>query len=160
MAMYEWMRDSLLTNADGTSESKDSFPLYLKAVCGMTSGAVSQFIASPMDLIKVQLQIEGRRVLQGLPRRHKGTWDALCSIVSTGGIRALWRGWVPNVQRAALVNLGELATYDTAKRSIILNVGLQDGPIVHALSSGCAGTPSPPPAHTEFSRLSSLLSFI
>jgi len=29
-------------------------------------------------------------------------------IVRDGGIRAMWKGWVPNVQRAALVNLGGL----------------------------------------------------
>lgn len=27
-------------------------------------------------------------------------------ILSEGGIRGLWAGWVPNVQRAALVNMG------------------------------------------------------
>jgi len=29
-------------------------------------------------------------------------------IVHEGGVRGLWKGWVPNVQRAALVNLGGL----------------------------------------------------
>lgn len=27
-------------------------------------------------------------------------------IVAEGGVRGLWKGWAPNVQRAALVNLG------------------------------------------------------
>lgn len=27
-------------------------------------------------------------------------------IVKESGMRGLWRGWLPNVQRAALVNLG------------------------------------------------------
>ena len=31
---------------------------------------------------------------------------AFTKIVKEGGIRGLWKGWVPNVQRAALVNLG------------------------------------------------------
>ena len=34
------------------------------------------------------------------------------TIISNEGIRGLWRGTMPAVQRAALVNLGELATYD------------------------------------------------
>ncbi|VDQ16114.1 unnamed protein product [Trichobilharzia regenti] len=37
-------------------------------------------------------------------------------LISEGGILGLWRGGLPNVQRAALVNMGELTTYDTAKR--------------------------------------------
>lgn len=32
-----------------------------------------------------------------------------------GGVAGLWRGAVPAVQRAALVNLGELATYDQVR---------------------------------------------
>ncbi len=27
-------------------------------------------------------------------------------ILRTGGVAGLWKGWVPNVQRAALVNMG------------------------------------------------------
>lgn len=33
-------------------------------------------------------------------------------IVREGGFRGMWKGWVPNVQRAALVNLGGLCTDD------------------------------------------------
>lgn len=35
---------------------------------------------------------------------------------SEEGLRGLWQGTLPAVQRAALVNLGELAAYDTAKQ--------------------------------------------
>lgn len=39
--------------------------------------------------------------------------DALSKIVAQDGVDGLWRGGGPAVQRAALVNLGELATYDS-----------------------------------------------
>lgn len=32
-------------------------------IAGMTAGAFGQFIASPTDLVKVQMQMEGKRVL-------------------------------------------------------------------------------------------------
>ncbi len=32
---------------------------------GMIAGAAAQFLASPTDLIKVRLQMEGKRVLEG-----------------------------------------------------------------------------------------------
>ena len=35
-----------------------------RAVMGMVSGGVGQFVASPADLIKVRMQMEGRRRLQ------------------------------------------------------------------------------------------------
>lgn len=38
--------------------------------------------------------------------RVHGVINAFAKIMKEGGIRGLWAGWVPNVQRAALVNLG------------------------------------------------------
>ena len=38
--------------------------------------------------------------------RYKGTWDAFHSIVKSEGVLGLWKGWVPNCQRAAIVCLG------------------------------------------------------
>ena len=51
----------------------------------------------------------------------------------------LWRGCWPNVQRAALVNLGDLSTYDSVKRSILTNTTLEDNYLTHCMASGCAG---------------------
>jgi len=45
--------------------------LVRKAVLsGLSAGAMAQFIASPTDLIKVQMQMEGRRRLDGKPPRY------------------------------------------------------------------------------------------
>lgn len=41
-----------------------------------------------------------------LTDRVHGVYHAFTKIIAEGGIRGLWAGWVPNVQRAALVNLG------------------------------------------------------
>lgn len=38
--------------------------------------------------------------------RYKGTWDAFNSILKSEGITGLWKGWIPNCQRAAIVCLG------------------------------------------------------
>ncbi len=35
----------------------------------MIAGAGGQFLASPTDLVKVRLQVEGKRVLEGHPPR-------------------------------------------------------------------------------------------
>ncbi|CAE8675948.1 unnamed protein product [Polarella glacialis] len=60
-------------------------------------------------------------------------------ILREEGPRGFYRGLVPNVQRAALVNLGELATYDQAKGMILESSSLQDGVAVHTLSALCSG---------------------
>ena len=42
----------------------------------MTAGGMGQFVASPTDLIKTQIQMEGKRRLQGKSPRVHGMYDA------------------------------------------------------------------------------------
>ena len=63
----------------------------------------------------------------------------LRKILAQGGVLGLWRGCWPNVQRAALVNLGDLSTYDSMKSAILDNTTLEDNYITHCMASGCAG---------------------
>ena len=44
-------------------------------------------------------------LIQYLPRVHN-TKHAFLNIINKHGVRGLWKGWAPNVQRAALVNMG------------------------------------------------------
>lgn len=96
-------------------------------------------MASPADLVKVHVQMEGKRRLMGLKPRVHGTVDALKQIVKRGGVKGLWKGSIPNVYRAALVNLGDLTTYDFAKRTIMQKTKLPDCHTVHIMASICAG---------------------
>jgi hypothetical protein len=72
--------------------------------------------------------------------RYRGVLHAFSSIAAQQGLAGLWRGSLPAVQRAALVNLGELTTYDAAKRAV-LSSGLTGGDNLwaHALSSVASG---------------------
>ncbi|KAF4526280.1 hypothetical protein B566_EDAN010990 [Ephemera danica] len=59
---YETLRDDVLgREADG------SFPVWKSAVAGVTSGAIAQYLASPADLVKVHIQMEGKLRLMGKP---------------------------------------------------------------------------------------------
>ncbi|MCJ8735160.1 hypothetical protein PDJAM_G00243700 [Pangasius djambal] len=134
MLAYEQLRDFVL----GKSED-GSFPLWKAAFGGMVSGALGQFLASPTDLVKVQMQMEGKRRLEGKPPRVHGVIHAFVKIAKEGGIRGLWAGWVPNVQRAALVNLGDLTTYDSVKHFLLRNTSIGDNCLCHGLASTCSG---------------------
>lgn len=134
MNIYEVLRDKVFKkNPDGT------FSLWKGVIVGSTAGALGQLIASPTDLIKVNMQMEGRRRLEGHPPRVHNVAHAFRTIVTESGVRGLWRGWVPNVQRAALVNMGDLVTYDTVKHYLLNKTTLPDNWVVHGLSSACAG---------------------
>lgn len=96
-------------------------------------------IASPADLIKVRMQADGHMMSQGFQPRYSGLFDAFNKIIRTEGLLGLWRGVLPNVQRAFLVNMGELACYDHAKRFIIHNQVCNDNIFAHTLSSIMSG---------------------
>ena len=121
-----------------TSVNRD-LVLLDRAVLGMVAGGVGQWVASPADLVKVRMQMEGRRRLQGLPGRVQSLREALTSAIREGGVRSLWKGAVPNVQRAALVNIGDLTTYDQTKTSLVSTGWSRDSVITHGCSSVAAG---------------------
>ncbi|KAI6177252.1 Cht-1 [Aphelenchoides bicaudatus] len=132
IGLYELIRDNWL----GTN--RDKTVLWKQLVAGLASGCVGQFVSNPADLIKVQMQIEGLRARKGLPPRFTSTWHALVSLYRANGIKGLWLGWVPNCQRAALLNMADLATYDRTKHWILDNTGMKDNWSTHVCASSCS----------------------
>ncbi|KAM4110224.1 hypothetical protein ACB094_03G178500 [Castanea mollissima] len=132
---YENLRNAVVSsNGDGGSLS-----LSAKALAGGFSGVIAQVVASPADLVKVRMQADGCLVSQGLQPRYSGPLDALNKIVRTEGFGGFWKGVFPNVQRAFLVNMGELACYDDAKRFVIQNQITNDNIYAHTLASIMSG---------------------
>lgn len=127
---YEQLRN---TAASGNKEKP--LPLHSKALIGGLSGIIGQVVASPADLIKVRMQADGRLVNP----RYDGLADAFAKIVRAEGVAGLWRGVLPNVQRAFLVNMGELACYDQAKRAIVGRGICGDNVVAHTLASMMSG---------------------
>ncbi|XP_034119104.1 mitochondrial uncoupling protein 4 isoform X1 [Drosophila nasuta] len=128
-----------LMRKEFTQNGTQALPVWKSALCGVTAGAVAQWLASPADLVKVQIQMEGRRRLMGDAPRVHGAAHAFRQIIQRGGVKGLWKGSIPNVQRAALVNLGDLTTYDTIKHLIMHRLQMPDCHTVHVLASICAG---------------------
>ena len=129
--IYENFRDCLKKN--------ESFPIWQTILVGVSSGALAQFLASPTDLVKSIMQAEGKRKLEGHAPRIKSVNQAFVEIYKQGGLKGLWRGCFVNVQRAALVNLGDLATYDFVKHYFMRHFGLKDDYKVHIIASVFSG---------------------
>eukprot|EP00927_Polykrikos_kofoidii_P049347 TRINITY_DN43416_c0_g1_i1.p1 TRINITY_DN43416_c0_g1~~TRINITY_DN43416_c0_g1_i1.p1 ORF type:complete len:315 (+),score=28.84 TRINITY_DN43416_c0_g1_i1:132-1076(+) len=121
----------------GEDPSKASF--FAKAACGMSAGALAQSIAVPCDLVKVRMMGDARLVAAGQMERprYTGLLDAFRHIYKAEGFRGMYTGCSPAIQRAALVNLGELTTYDTAKSHLVGILG--DGLCCHVCSAVCSG---------------------
>ncbi|XP_043203729.1 mitochondrial uncoupling protein 4-like [Amphibalanus amphitrite] len=129
---YEWLRDRI-------APPGRPLPVWQAAGAGLLAGGLGQLLASPADLVKVQMQMEGRRRLQGHKPRVKNAAHAFRKILREGGARGLWKGCVPNVQRSALVNLGDLTTYDSVKARLVRGTNLGDTPVTHFLASVASG---------------------
>mmetsp|Transcript_33425 Transcript_33425/g.105320 ORF Transcript_33425/g.105320 Transcript_33425/m.105320 type:complete len:179 (-) Transcript_33425:1397-1933(-) len=70
--------------------------------------------------------------------RYSGIADAFTKIVRSDGFLGLYAGLGPNLTRAALVNIGELTAYDSAKH-FLLGKGYPDNVGVHAGSAFISG---------------------
>jgi hypothetical protein len=83
--------------------------------CTRTACALLCLCCAPnCSLLQVQMQGDVRAVVSGRQqqRRFSSISSVAAALVQQLGWRGLWQGGLPAVQRAALVNLGEL-TYDS-----------------------------------------------
>jgi hypothetical protein len=86
-------------------------PLYQKALCGLTAGAIGASVGNPADLALIRMQADA--TLPEAHRRHyKNAFHALTRIIKDEGVLALWKGAGPTVVRAMALNMGMLASYD------------------------------------------------
>lgn len=100
-----------MTNKAIEANDGKPLPLYQKALCGLTAGAIGASVGSPADLALIRMQADA--TLPAAQRRHyKNAFHALYRIVGDEGVLALWKGAGPTVVRAMALNMGMLASYD------------------------------------------------
>ncbi|KAF8540920.1 mitochondrial thiamine pyrophosphate carrier 1 [Trichophaea hybrida] len=70
-------------------------------VSGAIAGLFSRFVISPLDVIKIRLQLQAhgtgslkRLVIVDGPT-YRGIWNTMCQIIQQEGIRGLWKGNIP-----------------------------------------------------------------
>ncbi|EYU39263.1 hypothetical protein MIMGU_mgv1a010902mg [Erythranthe guttata] len=101
----------ILTNKAIEANDGKPLPLYQKALCGLTAGAIGASVGSPADLALIRMQADATLPLA--QRRHyTNAFHALSRIVVDEGVLSLWKGAGPTVVRAMALNMGMLASYD------------------------------------------------
>ncbi|NXB73349.1 UCP3 protein, partial [Donacobius atricapilla] len=100
-----------------TPKGADNTGMATRLLAGCTTGAVAVACAQPTDVVKVRFQASG--ALPDSARRYSGTVDAYRTIAREEGVRGLWRGTLPNIARNAIINCGELVTYDLLKDALL-----------------------------------------
>ena len=66
--------------------------------------------------------------------------QAFKAIGELEGIRGLWKGTVPNMQRAAILTASQLSSYDAFKHAVLDRGWMSEGLPLHSISSIFAGT--------------------
>lgn len=122
-----------LTPSDGSP-----LPFAKKAAAGMIAGACGAVVGTPAEVALVRMTADGRLPLAER-RGYSSVFDALGRVVREEGVMTLWRGTLPTVGRAAVLNVAQLSTYSQAKEAI-LGTGLVGDHIgAHTLASGVSG---------------------
>jgi len=110
-------------------------PLWKKIVAGATSGTIGSAIATPTDLVKVRFQAVG----PGHKSEYRHTFHAFWTIGRKEGVRGLWTGVGPTVQRAAILTAAQIPSYDHTKHTLLNAQLMDEGPALHGVSSVIAG---------------------
>eukprot|EP00249_Psilotum_nudum_P005512 c18952_g1_i1 orf=502-1398(+) len=123
----------LTTKATQANDGKP-LPLYQKALCGLTAGAIGACFGNPADLALIRMQADN--TLPAAQRRnYRNAFHALYRIVGDEGVLSLWKGAGPTVVRAMALNMGMLASYDQSVEFFRDTLNLSEAPIVIGASA-------------------------
>lgn len=123
---------------DALSKDGEPLPFTHKAFAGMVAGATGAVVGTPAEVALVRMTADGR--LPAAARRgYSSVFNALGRVVREEGVATLWRGTLPTVGRAMVLNIAQLATYDQAKEAILATGRVGDNIGAHALASTFSG---------------------
>ncbi|XP_076358006.1 mitochondrial 2-oxoglutarate/malate carrier protein-like isoform X1 [Tachypleus tridentatus] len=120
--------------------SKDGKPpnFFMKAGIGMTAGAVGAFFGTPAEISLIRMTADGRLPIAER-RGYMNVFDALIRITREEGVLTLWRGCIPTIGRAMVVNAAQLASYSQAKQFILSTSYFVDNILCHFVASMISG---------------------
>ncbi|KAF4799769.1 Mitochondrial 2-oxoglutarate/malate carrier protein [Turdus rufiventris] len=119
--------------ADGTPP-----PFVAKAAMGMTAGAAGAFVGTPAEVALIRMTADGR-LPPGERRGYRNVFDALVRMAREEGVLTLWRGCIPTMARAVVVNAAQLASYSQSKQFLLDSGHFRDDILCHFCASMISG---------------------
>lgn len=120
-----------------TAAGEDTHPLGMltKVACAAAAGGIGAFVGNPGDVAMVRLMADGKLPVEQR-RGYKNFVDACSKIARSEGLLSMWRtGVVPNMNRATIITVGQLAAYDQCKELLVSNFGMKEGIPMHFAAS-------------------------
>ena len=117
--LFEVFRDKLhdLRGSTGPAE---------RVAAGLASGACAAVISCPAEVSLVRMSNDAT-VAPDQRRNYKGVVDAFSRIAKEEGVATFWRGCSPFVQRAMLVGIVQVGTFDQNKVLFEQYAGMKRG---------------------------------
>lgn len=129
LGSFRWLSAKAIESNDGKP-----LPLYQKALCGLTAGAIGATVGSPADLALIRIQADSMLPM-AQRRNYSNAFQALYRISADEGVLALWKGAGPTVVRAMALNMGMLASYDQSVEFFKDSMGFTEIPTVIGASA-------------------------
>nr|CAL25806.1 CG18418 [Drosophila melanogaster]CAL25808.1 CG18418 [Drosophila melanogaster]CAL25811.1 CG18418 [Drosophila melanogaster]CAL25815.1 CG18418 [Drosophila melanogaster] len=132
LSLYNGLSAGLLRQATYTSAKmgvyqmeldwyRKNFGNYPSMVASMTmgivAGAFGAMCGNPAEVALIRMMSDNRLMPEDR-RNYKNVGDAFVRIVKDEGVVALWRGCLPTVGRAMVVNMVQLASYSLMKNQL------------------------------------------
>lgn len=95
-------------------------------------------MGTPAEISLIRMTADGRLPLNER-RNYTGVFNALTRIAREEGILTLWRGCIPTMGRAMVVNAAQLASYSQAKQYLIKTEVFEEGIQLHFVASMMSG---------------------
>ncbi|KAJ1971640.1 hypothetical protein H4R35_005144 [Dimargaris xerosporica] len=129
---YDYLKHRMTGGMD------EKLPFYKMIIAATVAGLVGGGFGNPADIINVRMQNDGQ-LPASQRRNYKHAIDGLVRISREEGVATLFRGIVPNMNRAVLMTCSQLTSYDTFKHMLLATPYFGESIYTHFTASLMAG---------------------
>ena len=138
-ATYTTTRLGVYQCLDKIFSSPENPPTFLQKVgIGIAAGACGAFVGTPADVALIRMTADGQKPPEE-KRNYKNVFDALFRIFREEKLAGLWRGSIPTMGRAMVVNVAQLSSYFQVKQFLLSTDYFTDNIMCHFTSSMISG---------------------
>lgn len=116
-AFYEALRENALRKLEQPKE----LPTWAALACASTAGSAAAWATSPLDMAKLRMQVERRRLGGGSAEaavEYGNMVQSLMRIYAMEGVQGLWKGSVARVAFTASNTAVTMAVFERARATI------------------------------------------
>jgi solute carrier family 25 phosphate transporter 23/24/25/41 len=134
-AVYETLKDWMMKSPTFRPDDGAELGVVTKLACGAAAGTVGQTVAYPLDVVRRRMQMVGWKDASSIiiadgqvraPVQYNGMVDAFRKTVKNEGLRALYKGLVPNSVKVVPSIAIAFVTYELMKDFLGVEIRISD----------------------------------